>query len=121
MSQTSPNRVYQTFVDNGGSPVKPRYQPSASGQYSEWTVQYDITQYPCYKWNVVSTGGCYYRTSYGSGSYLSGDYGYFTGPATNCPIDNNTVFLLLSLGSMGFLLIRKSSLKQHTDLQTVEQ
>ncbi|MCZ4244686.1 hypothetical protein [Pedobacter punctiformis] len=110
MSQTSPKRVYQTYVDNGGIPSKPRYQPSSTGRYSEWTVQYDITQYPCYKWNLVSAGGCYYRTTYGTGIYLTGDYGYFTGPVTNCPIDNNTLFLLFSLGGIGCFLVRKSFL-----------
>lgn len=109
MSQTNPKRVYQTSTGTGGTPAKPRYQPSATGQYSEWTVQYDITAYPCYRWILVSTNGCYYRTTYNTGTYVTGDLGYFTGPAVNCPLDETIWLFIIPIAVVSVIILRKNT------------
>lgn len=88
MTKTNPNRVYQTQIStSGGLPVYQGYNT----QYSEWTVQYDITQYPCFTWTQTAANGCYIKFSESSSTLTQGNYGNFTGYAGNAcllPIDD---------------------------------
>lgn len=107
MTKTNPNRVYQESIASYGG--LPTYKAYAT-VYSEWTVQYDITSYPCFQWIQTSSNGCYLKTGTGSGasSYTLGNYGYFTGSSgTNCPIDDFTVPLAMVIAGVSIHKIRK--------------
>jgi hypothetical protein len=110
MTKTNPNRVYQEpFASYGGLPTYKGYSTS----YSEWTVQYDITGYPCFQWTQTTSNGCYIKTGAGSGSssYTLGNYGYFTGfSGTICPIDDYTLPLAMIIGIVSFRRIRKKKI-----------
>ncbi len=105
MTTTSPNRVYQQYVTTKSG--KPVYKGYAT-QYSEWTVQYDITSYPCFTWTQTAANGCYIRMTSSSSSDQLGNYGNFTGSAgTNCPIDDYVIPLAILVGSISYWQIRK--------------
>jgi len=105
MTTTSPNRVYQQYL--GTYSNKPAYKGYAT-QYSEWTTQYDITAYPCFKWTQTAANGCYIQMSSGSSNYVLGNYGNFTGFAgTNCPIDDYVFPLAILIAGISFQVIRK--------------
>lgn len=107
MSKTSPNRVFQEYLGTYNS--KAAYKGYGTS-YSEWTVQYDITDYPCFQWTQVTASGCYIKTASGSSSstYTLGNYGYFTGSSgVNCPIDYYALPLAMIIGGVSFHRIRK--------------
>lgn len=107
MTKTNPNRVYQTQIStSGGLPVYQGYNT----QYSEWTVQYDITQYPCFTWTQTAANGCYIKFSESSSTLTQGNYGNFTGYAGNAcllPIDDfMPLFCVLMVVACYFYLRR---------------
>ncbi len=106
-SRSSPTRVFQTAVPNYAG--LPAYKGYGGVQYSEWTVQYDITTYPCVTWTTTSTRGCYIRTGTGSDDYVRGDYGYFSGNfTTNCPIDESILLLFIPVGLMAVYHVKRA-------------
>ncbi|MEE1945587.1 hypothetical protein VRU48_10765 [Pedobacter sp. KR3-3] len=107
MTKTNPNRVYQTLIGWSGS--TPIYQ-GYNTQYSEWTVQYDITQYPCYTWTQTAANGCYIKFSSSSSTLTQGNYGNFTGYSGNScqlPLDEYTLGFCAFIGMFFFFHIRR--------------
>ena len=107
MTTTSPYRVYQQALSNyNGLPTYKGY----SAQYSEWTAQADMSTYPCFTWNQVSSSGCYIKTGSGSSSskYKLGNYGNFTGSAaTTCPIDDYIFPFLMLIAGISYFHIKR--------------
>ncbi len=103
-SATSPTRVYQIAVaDYMGKPTFKGYE---GVRYSEWTVQYDITSYPCVTWNTVQGNGCFIQTS--ATTYVLGDYGNFSGVAgTECPLDSAILLLIIPVGFYAVYQVKK--------------
>ncbi len=108
MSKTSPTRVYQQAIASFNG--LPTFQ-GLSTQYSEWTVQYDITNHPCVAWNPTQTSACYIKTGSGTsaGNYTLGDYGYFSGTAgtTECPLDSAILLLIIPVGFYAVYQVKK--------------
>lgn len=110
MTKTNPNRVYQNLI--GYSWGLPVYQGYAT-QYSEWTVQYDITDYPCYTWTQTSANGCYIKFSSSSSTLTTGNAGVFTGYSGNScqlPLDGYTLGFCMLMGGFFFFQIRQKLL-----------
>ncbi len=107
MTKTNPNRVYQNQI--GWSGITPVYQ-GYNTQYSEWTVQYDITDYPCYTWTQTVSNGCYIKFSSSSSTLTTGNAGVFTGYSGNgcqLPLDVYTLNFCLLMGGFYFFQIRR--------------
>lgn len=105
----STSRVHQTYLGTRyGSPM---YNGNLNVRYSEWTVQYDITDYPCFQWTQTGTNDCYLRTGTSSSNYAYtlGNSGYFTGTSgTTClPLDDYIPVLALIVAGISFFYIRR--------------
>ncbi len=113
MSRDGFRTVYQAYTGMGGLPFLARYQPQTGGRYSQWGPKDDWigdeTHYPCVKWIPNGTLNCYYRSTIGSGIYLRGDLGSFTGNEfTTCALDDDATWLILPLCVIGCFFVRKT-------------